>query len=204
MRRSKPTKTSPDRPEFNYNYVTIPCGSPRYLPQASSGEGFHRAPTRLQPAGFSMALHNIRLVLLPVLTKVFEKFFIFLKIFRARNRRHHSGTLAVRRRKCPGRVPLVQPGRHGRASGNEKTGCPRQTGIRFGLWHPLRESNSQLTLRRSTTPIIRRNPKASVIAENPRHYWIYRMVHVVSCVPRYSGSDWGFSYFSLASLARIK
>ncbi len=61
-----------------------------------------------------------------------------------------------------------------------------------------------LSLRRSTTPIIRRNPKASVIAENPRHYWIYRMVHVVSCVPRYSGSDWGFSYFSLASLARIK
>ena len=77
MRRSKPTKTSPDRPEFNYNYVTIPCGSPRYLPQASSGESFQRAPARLQPAGFSMALHNIRLVLLPVLTKVFEKFFIF-------------------------------------------------------------------------------------------------------------------------------
>ena len=61
-----------------------------------------------------------------------------------------------------------------------------------------------IPLRRSTPPIIRKNPGTSVIAENPRHYWIYRMVHVVSCIPRYSGSDWGFSYFSLASLARIK
>ena len=72
------------------------------------------------------------------------------------------------------------------------------------LYVPDWSRTSGLLLRRSTTPIIRRNPEASVIAENPRHYWIYRMVHVVSCVPRYSGSDWGFSYFSLASLARIK
>src|SRR5699024_12129558 len=59
-----------------------------------------------------------------------------------------------------------------------------QRSRRFGVPGAIRTPG--LPLRRSTTPIIRRNPEASVIAENPRHYWIYRMMHVVSCVPRRS------------------